>query len=154
MNVHNIGDKTHLSYSSLMEVEDYAEAQAVVDYLSDEEFPVENLRIIGLGLKSVENITGRLTTGTAAIRGGIGGAWMGFLIALLFIIFFPVNLWQILLTAMGFGFVGGATLGAIGHAMTGGRRDFTSLRTTTASSYEIQVISGLEERARNVLRLT
>ena len=147
-------DLNRSNYTTVLEGSDYAEAQAVVDYLSDEEFPVENLRIVGLGLKSVENITGRLTTGTAALRGAAGGAWMGFLVALLFILFFPVSVWRILLAAIGFGVVGGALLGAIGHALTGGKRDFTSLRTTTASSYEIQVIAGLEERARTALRLT
>ena len=44
----------------------YADAQKAVDYLSDEEFPVENCLIVGTDLKQVERVTGRLTTGRVA----------------------------------------------------------------------------------------
>ena len=40
--------------------ESYAEAQAAVDALSDQRFPVERLSIVGSDLRIVEQITGRL----------------------------------------------------------------------------------------------
>ena len=41
----------------------YEEAQKAVDYLSDHEFPVQNLLIVGTDLKQLERVTGRLTRG-------------------------------------------------------------------------------------------
>ena len=41
----------------------YDEAQKAVDYLSDHEFPVQNVLIVGTDLKQLERVTGRLTRG-------------------------------------------------------------------------------------------
>ncbi|OHV44875.1 hypothetical protein BBK14_30585 [Parafrankia soli] len=49
--------------------DDYPRAQYVVDYLSDHEFPVQNVVIVGTELKSVERVTGRLTHGKVAAAG-------------------------------------------------------------------------------------
>ena len=56
-------------YRILRSVPAYAEAQALVDQLSDAGFPVERVRIVGTGLRSVEQVLGRMTTGKAAVRG-------------------------------------------------------------------------------------
>ena len=39
----------------------YDKAQAVVDMLSDKQFDVSNITIVGLDLMEVERVTGRLT---------------------------------------------------------------------------------------------
>jgi hypothetical protein len=39
----------------------YAEAQRAVDYLSDQQFPVQQVTIVGVDLMQVERVTGRLT---------------------------------------------------------------------------------------------
>ena len=39
----------------------YAEAQRAVDHLSDQEFPVQHVTIVGVDLMQVERVTGRLT---------------------------------------------------------------------------------------------
>src|SRR4051794_24507968 len=77
----------------------YAGAQHLVDQLSDARFPVERTRIVGSGIRSVEDVTGRLTKGRAALYGAGSGAWFGLFIALLFAIFTigPVW-WSVLLT--------------------------------------------------------
>ncbi len=46
---------------SLGRYEKYEEAQKAVDYLSDHEFPVQNVLIVGTDLKQLERVTGRLT---------------------------------------------------------------------------------------------
>jgi len=61
---------------------DYGQAQKAVDTLSDKRFPVEHLTIVGLGLKTVENVLGRLSWGRAAVSGLAMGAWFGVLIGL------------------------------------------------------------------------
>ncbi len=59
------GRSFELDYPQLVgQYKHYEEAQAAVDFLSDEQFPVENLLIVGADLKSVERITGRRTWGT------------------------------------------------------------------------------------------
>ena len=61
--------------SVLREFDTYAEAQALVDRLSDAGFPVQNVRIVGEGVRIVEQVTGRMTKGKAALLGAAGGAW-------------------------------------------------------------------------------
>ncbi|MGA8851165.1 MAG: general stress protein, partial [Aeromicrobium sp.] len=65
----------------------YADAQQAVDYLSDEEFPVHNVLIVGTDLKQVERVTGRLTWGRVLMAGAGSGAWLGLLIGLLLSVF-------------------------------------------------------------------
>lgn len=136
----------------LRSVPAYADAQATVDQLSDAGFPVERVRIVGTGLRSVEQVLGRMTTGRAAGRGALQGLWFGLLLGLLFSIFAPGFgfLW-ILLISVGLGAVWGAIFGAIGHAATGGRRDFTSLQTMEAESYDVLVEGAHLDQARRLL---
>ena len=48
----------------------YEQAQAAVDHLSDQKFPVENVTIIGSDLRQVERVTGRLTWGRVLVMEG------------------------------------------------------------------------------------
>jgi Heat induced stress protein YflT domain len=56
---------TSRTTATLREFGSYEEAQQLVDRLSDAGFPVD-LRIVGTGLRTVEQVTGRLTKGRAA----------------------------------------------------------------------------------------
>jgi hypothetical protein len=47
------------------------------DHLSDRGFPVEQTAIVGRDPKLVEQVTGRLDNGRAALRGTAGGAVTG-----------------------------------------------------------------------------
>ena len=47
----------------------YERAQAAVDHLSDEKFPVENVTIIGSDLRMVEKVLGRMSMGRAVGAG-------------------------------------------------------------------------------------
>lgn len=128
-----------IDYRVLRTVPTYAEAQRIVDALSDAEFPVEHVRIVGTGLRSVEQVTGRMTNGRAALYGAGSGAWLGLMIGLLLGIFavgawLPVVLWSVVLGA-----VWGLVLGLIGHAVTGGKRDFRSVQGFEADAYDILV---------------
>ena len=130
----------------------YEDAQAAVDLLSDEGFPVEAVSIVGHDIRTVENVAGRLTTGKAAARGAGGGAWFGLLLGLLFGIFAASGAFVgVLLVAVGAGALWGALWGAIGHAATRGRRDFSSVKTMEAGRYEVLVRSELSARAHQVL---
>lgn len=129
----------------------YAEAQRAVDYLSDNGFPVEHTAIVGTNLRLVEQVTGRLTVGRAALAGAGSGAWFGLFIGLLFGLFSDSNWIAVVLTALIVGAGWGAAFGAIAHAMTGGRRDFSSRSYLAADQYSVTVDAENVENARNML---
>ncbi|HEX2411769.1 MAG TPA: general stress protein, partial [Solirubrobacteraceae bacterium] len=56
---------------------DYQDAERAVDWLSDQGFAVERGAIIGTGLRSVEQVTGRMTIGRGALVGAGEGALIG-----------------------------------------------------------------------------
>lgn len=142
-----------INYRVLTAVRSYDEAQHYVDTLSDSGFPVENIRIVGLGLETVEQVTGRKTTWSATWQSALYGAWMGVFVGLLLSLFVPVIAWRVLTTGLLLGLAFGGISGAFGHSLQGGRRDFSSIATTRASTYEIHVVSGLVDEANRILRL-
>ncbi|MFK3979297.1 general stress protein [Micromonospora sp. NPDC050397] len=130
---------------------DYAAAQRAVDYLSDSGFPVQHTAIVGTGLRLVENVIGRMTTGRAASAGAASGAWFGLFIGLLFGIFSSSSWFGVLIAAVVIGAVWGAIFGASAHAMTRGRRDFTSRSSLQAEQYAVAVDAEHAEEARQLV---
>ncbi len=130
----------------------YAKAQEAVDFLSDSEFPVENVTIVGSDLRLVERVTGRLTRGkvisAAAATGAMWGLFMGFLLVAFggkdVSLVVPV-----IAAIVGAGI--GALSGVVGYAATGGKRDFTSSTTVVATSYELLCQPQVADDARNLL---
>ena len=131
----------------------YAEAERGVDVVSDKGFPVERAAIVGSGLKTVEQIAGRMTTGRAALAGALQGAMIGLLFALFLGIFFtvPEAFFGVLLYGLVAGALFGAVFGAIGQAMQRGRRDFASVQRMDAERYEVQVDHEVSARAKQLL---
>jgi hypothetical protein len=131
----------------------YEQAQAAVDYLSDEKFAVENVTIIGTDLRMIEKVTGRLTRGHAIAAGAAGGAWWGLFVGLLLGIFSPDGgAWLAsVLVGLLIGLVFGALFGAMGYAATQGRRDFTSTSKIVASRYDVMCNPAHAEQARALL---
>jgi hypothetical protein len=136
--------------------DDYFEAQRAVDRLSDEGFPVERVAIVGTGLRYVEQVTGRFTTGRAAAVGAVHGATLGALLALAFGLIFTLDPDPALLLLMLYGLVAGAGMGALlgaaTHAAAGGTRDFASVAAMEAERYEILVDDEVADRAAALLR--
>ncbi|NYI03781.1 general stress protein [Allostreptomyces psammosilenae] len=131
----------------------YEEAQTAVDRLADERFPVEHLDIIGSDLRLVERVTGRLTKGRAAAVGAGGGAWFGLFIGLLVGLFTTGAAWLgLVLGGVLIGALWGAVFGFVGHAATGGRRDFSSVQSLAAARYDVIARGGRAEEARGVLQ--
>ncbi len=138
---------------SLGRYDTYAKAQKAVDYLSDHEFPVENVLIVGTDLKQLERVTGRLTRQRVAIGGVVSGAWLGLFVGLIFSLLDTAGgagLAGILLT-VGFGAVFGLVWALIGYALTGGNRDFTSVMQVVATQYEVLVEHKFAARAREMI---
>jgi hypothetical protein len=134
----------------------YEQAQAVVDHLSDSGFPVETVTIVGADLRLVEQVTGRLTRGRAALAGAASTAWLGLLFGLLLGLFADSGtaLLGVVLYAVLLGAAFGGVLGFAAHAATGGRRDFSSARGLAAGRYEVLVPHDrADEAERLVARL-
>ena len=136
---------------SLAVYDDYAAAQRTVDYLSDNEFPVENCMIVGTDLKRVERITGRLTTSRVALGGLLTGLWFGLLIGVLFTLFTTGNAFGQIVSTMLFGALFGLIWALVGYAATRGQRDFSSVTQVVATKYEVLVEHKVAARARELL---
>lgn len=126
----------------------YVEAQAAVDHLSDEQFDVRGLCIVGTDLQLVERITGRLTWGKVLWNGMLSGLWLGLFVAILFALWTPNELLPIMLVGLGMGAVFGMTLSAVPYALRRGARDFTSATQVVAARYAVLAQDGVEEFRR------
>ena len=133
----------------------YAEAQRAVDYLSDERFPVERVSIVAEGLRLVEQVTGRMGYGRAALQGaGLGaviGVFFGFFLGL-FSLFDPlVSAFILALVWLIYGAIIGVIVGLIAHALSGGQRDFSSVEGIQADHYNVMVDEEVAEEASRLL---
>jgi hypothetical protein len=131
----------------------YREAERAVDWLSDQGFPVERVSIVGTGLRSVEQVVGRVTTGRAALMGAAQGATIGVLFGALFGLFFTTvaGFFGLVLYGLVAGTVWGALWGAIFQYARRGRRDFASVSETRADRYEVQVDDGVAGEAERLV---
>jgi hypothetical protein len=131
---------------------DYRDAESAVDWLSDQGFAVERGAIIGTGLRSVEQVTGRMTVGRAALVGAGEGTLIGALMALLFGLFFSgPDFGELLLFSLVVGASFGAIAGAIVQAVSGDGRNFASTMTMATSGYEVQVDDDVAAEATRIL---
>ena len=135
--------------------DNYDDAQRAVDRLSDNGFPVEHLDIVGTDLQLVERVTGRLTRARAAGAGALSGLWMGLLLGVLFGLFTSGHAFiGVVGIGLLFGAAWGAVFGFVAHSATGGRRDFSSVRSLVARQYEVIARDGTVDRARAMLGVT
>jgi hypothetical protein len=132
--------------------ERYEAAQLAVDHLSDAGFPVNQVEIVGSDLHLVERVTGRLTSGKAALAGAGSGAWFGLFVGLLVGLFTTGPTWLgLVLGGAAIGAAWGALFGYFAHMATGGQRDFSSTQGVAAEHYDVTVSEADEERARTLI---
>ncbi|MCZ2404014.1 ECF transporter S component [Paenarthrobacter sp. Z7-10] len=133
----------------------YLDAQKAVDYLADQNFPVQMVSIVGNDLKMVERVTGKLSYPRVALSSGLTGAWFGLFVGLLLSFFEPPSgaggglpsiVTSILLGAAFWILFGIAT-----YAMQRGKRDFTSTSQVLASGYDVIVATESSAEARRLL---
>ena len=136
---------------SLAVYDDYASAQKTVDFLSDQEFPVQHLMIVGTDLKRVERITGRLTTGRVALGGLLSGLWLGLFVGLIFSFFVDEDVVAMIGSTVLLGAVFGVVWALLGYALTRGKRDFSSITQVVATKYEVLVEHKVAAQARELL---
>ncbi len=141
----------------LASFDNYLAAQEAVDRLSDNKFPVHKLAIVGVDLRMVEQVIGRLSWGRAAGGGLLTGAWFGLLLGV-FVSFFAraeeSNPWTLIILGLIYGAGFGIIFGLVSYWMTGGKRDFLSRSQILAHHYDVHVtVDGLAD-ARKILGLS
>jgi hypothetical protein len=138
--------------------DDYDAAIAVIDLLAQAHFPVEQVSIVGHGVETVEQVTGRFGPAHAAARGALNGALVGLFFGLLF------DWWGAIAPAAGWGwlafgglaygaFVGG-NLALLLELLVPRRRDFVSARSLTARHYDVVLTGGDRAAALRILGLS
>jgi len=128
----------------------YLEAQRAVDHLSDNQFPVQMVTIVGTGLRMVERVTGRLTYPRVALAGAASGAYFGLFVGLLLTLF-GTGTGGAFLGAVLVGAAFGMLFGLISYALSRGRRDFTSTSQIVAGEYEVLCLPEQAGAARQLL---
>ena len=129
----------------------YLEAQKAVDFLSDKGFTVEKVAIVAEELRFVEQITGRLDSGKAALSGGLRGGAIGVMIGLALGLISPAPTLQLVTQGALTGLVIGAVSSFLGYSLMGGRRDFSSVGAMQAGRYDVQVDDEVAEEASRVM---
>lgn len=118
----------------------YLDAQKVVDYLADNDFPVSNITIVGNDLKSVERVTAKLSYPKVAAAGAAQGAMFGVFVGLILSIFNPTsNAWAQILSSVGLGIAIWMIVGVVSYSFRRGKRDFASQSQVLATSYDVVV---------------
>lgn len=130
----------------------YAEAQAAVDQLAAVGFPVHEIEIVGSGLRSVERVTGPMSTGRAVASYAGTGAWFGLLIGLL-VGFFTAgpDFIGLIVGGIVIGGLWGAVFGAAARWMSRGHHNFSSLHSVVATRYDVIALDGVAGQARAAL---
>lgn len=133
----------------------YGEAQAAVDQLVAAGFPVHEIEIVGSGLRIVEQVTGRMTAGRAAMAGAGTGAWFGLFIGLLVGLFTAGPAWLgLILGGVLIGAIWGAALGLVARWIGGDRHRYSSLRSVVATRYDVIALDGMAGSARRALGIS
>ena len=127
----------------------YEEAQQAVDYLADNEFPVEDVTIVGVDLMLVERVIGRLTWGRVLASGAASGIWMGLFVGAL-LAYFNNNVGALIVGVVA-GVLFSVVFAALSYSLTRGRRDFTSSSQLVAGRYDVLSQPRNAERAKEML---
>lgn len=128
----------------------YEDAQAAVDLLSDKEFDVSHVTIVGVDLMEVERVTGRLTWGRVLGGGALSGVWLGIFIGLIFGLLGGEFLFPLVYGVV-LGTVFGIIMAAVPYALSNGRRDFTSQTQIVASRYDVLSDPTYAPAARDII---
>ncbi len=137
----------------LASFEQYAQAQKAVDTLSDNGFPVQNVAIVGVDLRTVETVLGRWSWGRSALSGMATGAWFGLLLGLFVSIFAAADSGSSNVVFMGllYGAAFGIVFGLLSYGLSRGRRDFVSRQALVATRYDVLCEADVMARARQIL---
>ena len=135
---------------------DYPSAQAAVDYLAAEQYPVEHITISGEGIRLVERVSGPYGSLQAAVNGiltgAVGGALFGLVFGALSLIFPVAPALDLAFYGAAYGAFIGLVVALLMHAVYGRTRRFSSQASVRADRYELLVDEVYAEEALRLLR--
>lgn len=129
----------------------YEAAQKAVSKLISAEVPAKQIAIVGLGLRSVERVTGRLGYASAARSGALNGLVIGVLFSFIFLLGTPGAPAQAFIGVLLVGVAIGMLLSLIMYSFVRRRRDYASVTQVVADHYEVTVLATSAHRARAAL---
>jgi hypothetical protein len=129
----------------------YLDAQKAVDYLADQQFPVQLVSIVGNDLKMVERVTGRLSYPRVALSGALSGMWFGLFVGVMLSFFSPTGGYFSIVTSVLMGAAFFMLFGIVTYATQRGKRDFTSTSQVLATNYDVVVAFEAAHEARRLL---
>ncbi|MEZ2388935.1 general stress protein [bacterium RCC_150] len=129
----------------------YLDAQKAVDYLADQQFPVQHVSIVGNDLKMVERVTGRLSYPRVALSGALSGMWFGLFVGVMLSFFTPAGGPFSIVTSVLMGAAFFMLFGIVTYAAQRGKRDFTSTSQVVATNYDVIVAFEAAAEARRLL---
>ena len=129
----------------------YLDAQKAVDYLADQQFPVQHVSIVGNDLKMVERVTGRLSYPRVALSGALSGMWFGLFVGVMLSFFTPAGGPFSIVTSVLMGAAFFMLFGIVTYAAQRGKRDFTSTSQVVATNYDVIVALEASHEARRLL---
>lgn len=132
--------------------DNYAQAQQAVDYLAENDFPVQEVTIVGVDLMLVERVTGRLSWSRVLSTGAISGAWFGLFVGVLLSMFDgQTGSFAPILVGLVAGLFFGLVFAGAGYLTTRGRRDFQSASQLVAGRYDVLCQPTHAEKARDLV---
>lgn len=130
---------------------EYSAAQKAVSKLIAGDVPAKEITIVGVGVRTVEKVTGRLGLGSAARSGIINGVLIGLFIGAIMVLTSPEAPIQLF---AGFLFIGvaiGMFMSFISYLIVRRKRDYASVMQLSADTYEVRVLASSFAKAREVL---
>lgn len=133
----------------------YQEAVGLVNHLVDQNFPAQQISIVGSQLKTVERVRARLTYARIALAGALTGSWLGLFIGILFgpaltvsesgePVLLPADLFGAVVIGAGVGML----FNVIRFSLNRAKRSFLSSSAVVAERYEVVVPGNLSQDAR------
>lgn len=132
-------------------VTEYEAAQKLVSQLIAGEIPARAIAIVGVGVQTVERVTGRLGYATAARSGAVNGVLIGLFLSAIFVLGNPAVPMAAFVGIIFVGVAIGMILSLITYSIVRRRRDYASVMQLKADHYEVTVLGDSVGKARKVL---
>ncbi len=136
---------------AVVSVRDYEAAQKVVSQLIAGEVPARDIAIVGMGVRTIERVTGRLGYATAARSGAVNGVLIGLFLSAIMVLGNPEVPIQLFVGFVLIGVALGMMLSILTFWMVRRRRDYASVMQLAADHYEVTVLAASLAKARQVL---
>ncbi|WP_045251453.1 general stress protein [Microbacterium azadirachtae] len=132
-------------------VTEYEAAQKLVSQLIAGEIPARAIAIVGVGVQTVERVTGRLGYANAARSGAVNGVLIGLFLSAIFVLGNPAVPMQAFVGILFVGVAIGMILSLVTYSIVRRRRDYASVMQLKADHYEVTVLAASVGKARQVL---